>query len=148
MAVVGNFYFSIFLRLTWKFLGLESERGGSFYWSNNKIIDKQFQRWKRETQIYTSSCGTKDRTRMLIQNYTISALLSDHTENLWLHGRKGMLLQNKIFSLDFKLLDKKRDHLNTNSASCARSCKTRQKVMTTFTLHQLINPCSARANQN
>ena len=40
MAVVGNFYFSIFLRLTWKFLDLESERGGSFCWPNNKIIDR------------------------------------------------------------------------------------------------------------
>jgi len=39
MSVVGNFYFSIFLRLTWEFLGLESERGGSVCWSNNKIID-------------------------------------------------------------------------------------------------------------
>ena len=39
MAVVGNFYFSIFLRLMWEFLGLESERGGSVCWPNNKIID-------------------------------------------------------------------------------------------------------------
>ena len=39
MAVVGNFYFYIFLRLTWEFLGLESERGGSVCWPNNKIID-------------------------------------------------------------------------------------------------------------
>ena len=36
--MVGNFYFSIFLRLMWEFLGLESERGGSVCWSNNKII--------------------------------------------------------------------------------------------------------------
>ena len=40
MVVVGNFYFSIFLRLTWEFLGFESERGGSICWPNNKIIDK------------------------------------------------------------------------------------------------------------
>ena len=39
MAVVGNFNFSIFLRLTWKFLGPLSECGGSVCWSNNKIID-------------------------------------------------------------------------------------------------------------
>ena len=39
IAVVGNFYFSIFFRLTWGFLGLESERGGSVCWPNNKIID-------------------------------------------------------------------------------------------------------------
>ena len=39
MAVVDNFYFSIFLRLMWEFLGLESERGGSICWPNNKIID-------------------------------------------------------------------------------------------------------------
>ena len=39
MAVVGNFYFSIFLQLTGEFLGLESERGGSVCWPNNKIID-------------------------------------------------------------------------------------------------------------
>jgi len=39
MAVVGNFYFSIFLRLTWEFLDLESERGSSVCWPNNKIID-------------------------------------------------------------------------------------------------------------
>jgi len=37
--VVGNFYFSIFLGLTWEFLGLESEREDSVYWPNNKIID-------------------------------------------------------------------------------------------------------------
>ena len=41
MAVVNNFYFSIFLRLTWEFLGLQSERGGSVCWPNNKIIDVQ-----------------------------------------------------------------------------------------------------------
>jgi len=40
MAVVGNFYFFIFLRLTWEFLGLESERGGSVCWPNNKITSK------------------------------------------------------------------------------------------------------------
>ena len=39
MAVAGNFYFSIFFRLTWEFLGLESEHGDSFCWPNNKIID-------------------------------------------------------------------------------------------------------------
>ena len=36
--MVDNFYFSIFLRER-KFLGLESERGGSIYWPNTKIID-------------------------------------------------------------------------------------------------------------
>ena len=35
MAVVGNLPF--FLRLTWEFLGHESERGGSVCWPNNKI---------------------------------------------------------------------------------------------------------------
>ena len=40
MAMVGNFYFSIFLRLTWEFLGFESERGASVCWPNNKIIDE------------------------------------------------------------------------------------------------------------
>ena len=40
MFVVGNFYFSIFLRLTWEFLDPESERGGSVCWPNNKIIDR------------------------------------------------------------------------------------------------------------
>ena len=39
MAVVGNFYFSIFFRLMWEFLDLESECGGSVCWPNNKIID-------------------------------------------------------------------------------------------------------------
>ena len=38
MAVVGNFYFSIFLQLMWEFLYIESERGGSICWPNNKII--------------------------------------------------------------------------------------------------------------
>ena len=42
MAVVGNFYFSIFLRLMWKFLDLESECGCSICWLNNKIIDDTF----------------------------------------------------------------------------------------------------------
>ena len=37
MAVMGNFYFSIFFRLTWEFLGLESERGGSVCWINVRI---------------------------------------------------------------------------------------------------------------
>ena len=37
MIVVGNFNF--FLRLTWEFIDLESERGGSICWPNNKIID-------------------------------------------------------------------------------------------------------------
>ena len=37
MAVVGNFNFSYFLRLTWEFLSLEIERGGSVGWPNNKI---------------------------------------------------------------------------------------------------------------
>ena len=41
MAVVDNFYFSIFLRLMWEFLDLESEREVSIYWPNNKIIDPQ-----------------------------------------------------------------------------------------------------------
>ena len=45
MTVVGNFYFSIFLRLTWEFLGLESERGGSVCWPNNKIIDLKKPKW-------------------------------------------------------------------------------------------------------
>ena len=40
MAVVGNFYFSIFLRLMREFLGLESERGGSVCQPNNKITSK------------------------------------------------------------------------------------------------------------
>ena len=39
MTVVGNIYVSIFFQLTWEFLGLESERGGSVCWPNNKIID-------------------------------------------------------------------------------------------------------------
>ena len=43
MAVMDNFYFSMFLRLTWEFLGLESECGGSVCWSNNKIIDSRTQ---------------------------------------------------------------------------------------------------------
>ena len=38
---MGNFYFSIFFRLTWEFLGLESKRGGSVCWPNNKIIDER-----------------------------------------------------------------------------------------------------------
>ena len=66
MAVVGNFYLSIFLRLMWKFLDLERERGESIFylsiflrlmwefldlerergdsvcWPNNKIIDAAF----------------------------------------------------------------------------------------------------------
>ena len=37
MAVVGNFNFSYFLRLTWEFLDLEIEFGGSVCWPNNKI---------------------------------------------------------------------------------------------------------------
>ena len=39
MTVVGNFNFSYFLRLMWEFIGLESERGVSVCWANNKIID-------------------------------------------------------------------------------------------------------------
>ena len=40
MAVVSNFYISIFLRLAWEFLGLESKREGFVCWPNNKIIDR------------------------------------------------------------------------------------------------------------
>ena len=43
MVVVGNFYFSIFLRLTWEFLDFESERGSFVCWPNNKIIDNENQ---------------------------------------------------------------------------------------------------------
>ena len=39
MAVVGNFNFLFSLQLTWEFLDLESKRGGSVCWTNNKIID-------------------------------------------------------------------------------------------------------------
>ena len=39
MAVVSNLNFSYFFRLMWEFLGLESERGGSICWPNNKIIN-------------------------------------------------------------------------------------------------------------
>ena len=41
MAVVGNFNFFYFLRLTWEFLALESERGGSVCWPNNNIITRR-----------------------------------------------------------------------------------------------------------
>ena len=44
MAVVGNFIFLFFLRLMWDFLDLESERGGSICWPNNKIIDNKGQK--------------------------------------------------------------------------------------------------------
>jgi len=37
MAVVGNFNFSYFLRLTWQILALKIECGGSVCWPNNKI---------------------------------------------------------------------------------------------------------------
>ena len=40
MAVMGNLFFSIFLRLTWEFLSPKSERGGSVCCPNNKIIDR------------------------------------------------------------------------------------------------------------
>ena len=36
----GDNFFLLFLRLTWEFLALESERGGSVCWLNNKIIDE------------------------------------------------------------------------------------------------------------
>ena len=39
MVVVSNLDFFSFFRLMWEFLGLESERGGSVCWSNNKIIE-------------------------------------------------------------------------------------------------------------
>ena len=47
MAVVGNFCFFIFLRLTWKFLDFESERGCSICWPNNKMINLQAS-WQRQ----------------------------------------------------------------------------------------------------
>ena len=55
MAVVGHFYFSIFLRLTWEFLGLESERGDSVCWPNNKIIDVQTHRWNSNIKYFCFS---------------------------------------------------------------------------------------------
>ena len=50
MAMVGNFNFFYFLRLTWEFLNLKSECGGSVCWSNNKIIIDE------NDQLYTYVC--------------------------------------------------------------------------------------------
>ena len=58
MTVVGNFNFSIFLRLTWKFLDLESERGSSVCWLNNKIIDSRNHLESREHQCGVWTVGT------------------------------------------------------------------------------------------
>ena len=57
MTVVGNFYFSIFLRLMWEFLDLESERGSSVCWPNNKIIDRQRCYYKKYIQKNTNTSG-------------------------------------------------------------------------------------------
>jgi hypothetical protein len=58
MAVVGNFYFSIFLQLTWEFLDIESERGASVCWPNNNIIDSD---WSGDrTPIDVKICLCKD----------------------------------------------------------------------------------------
>ena len=49
---MGNFYFFIFIRLTWEFLDFESECGGSVYWPNNKIIDSSSQSKSKILNIY------------------------------------------------------------------------------------------------
>ena len=59
MAVMGNFYFSIFLRLTWEFLGFESERRGSVCWPNNKIIDKRRQKIAQSPIMYPQPMARK-----------------------------------------------------------------------------------------
>ena len=56
MAAVGNFNFSYFFRLTWEFLGFESEREDSVLWPNNKIIDKEINR-----SLYPSSAYMEPR---------------------------------------------------------------------------------------
>ena len=61
MTVVGNFYFSIFLRLTWEFLGLESERGGSVCWPNNKIIESVW--WCVQVESGTDPAEIRSRLR-------------------------------------------------------------------------------------
>ena len=68
MAVMGNFNFSFFLRLTWEFLDLESERGGSVCWPNNKItrrMTRAFARLVLKIQKFACCCIFtifKDRT--------------------------------------------------------------------------------------
>ena len=61
--MVGNFYFYVFLLLTWEFLDLESECGGSVCWLNNKIIEDN-NRVKRR-----SSAGAHHRTRITPPDY-------------------------------------------------------------------------------
>ena len=84
MAVVGNFYFFIFLRLTWEFLDLESECGGSVYWSNNKIIDNQ--------RVSTENIGMNQwsglfRKRLLLWTF-ISSNLGAHRFHSFISSRK------------------------------------------------------------
>jgi hypothetical protein len=73
---------------------------------------------------------------MLIQNYIIfCSAVWPYRQSLATWKERSASTKENIQNLDFKLLDKNRDHLNTNSASCAGSRKTRQKVMTPFTLY-------------
>ena len=60
MAVVGDFYFSIFL-LMWEFLDLEGERGGSVCWPNNKIIKLKWEFLDLESERGGSVCWPNNK---------------------------------------------------------------------------------------
>lgn len=58
MAMVGNFSFLIFLWLTWEFVGLESDRGGSVSWSNIYIIDIKIPKGPALLDLATAMAGS------------------------------------------------------------------------------------------
>ena len=83
MAVVCNFQKKI-LWLMWEFLDLESECGGSVYWSNNKIIDNQ--------RVSTENIGMNQwsglfRKRLLLWTF-ISSNLGAHRFHSFISSRK------------------------------------------------------------
>ena len=61
MAVVDNFNLFYFLRLTWEFLDLESERGCSVCWPNNKIIELTWEFLDLESERGGSICWPNNK---------------------------------------------------------------------------------------
>ena len=97
--------------------------------------NKQFQIWKSKTEIYTS-CGTKDRTEMLVENYIIFCSTVWPFQQSMIHERKGMLLQKKIFRILISSYWTRTGATWTQTLQVVHGVVKRgKKVMTPFTLY-------------
>jgi hypothetical protein len=102
MAVVANLNFSYFLRLTWEFLDLESERGDSVCWPNNKIIDSNcWPTWTHRPDGFRMK-GFRNDTQRGGEDVpcTVKKLLAVSSENLSRLSsrvRESMALSSSMF---------------------------------------------------